>query len=131
VKLLVTGSRHWLSQAMEGKTKILSELMLIREKHSLVTLIHGGAPGADSFAAHIALRWKWGVRPYPANWAQYQKKAGPIRNRLMLLEEHKPDMQDPIDLCLAFPLPGGKGTQDMMGLCVEARIPVKEVLWWP
>lgn len=56
---------------------------------------------------------------YKADWVKYGKRAGPIRNALML-KEQKPD------LVVAF-YPGGNGTLNMVGLAKRRKVEVLEV----
>jgi len=51
----------------------------------------------------------------PANWKQYGRREGPIRNREML--ELAPD------LLVAFP--GGRGTADMVTAAEQKGIPIR------
>lgn len=70
-----------------------------------VTIIQGGASGADFLAKQWALfnPDKVGHEEYKADWDRYDKGAGGIRNQVML--------DTGIDLVIAFP--GGSGTGDM------------------
>jgi hypothetical protein len=87
-------------------------------KHGKIThIISGGARGADKFARWLAKGWDISFTEYPANWKEYGKSAGYIRNKQML-DEGKPD------LVLAFP--GGKGTEMMMKIAREAGVEVIE-----
>jgi hypothetical protein len=52
-----------------------------------------------------------------ADWATHGRRAGPIRNAAMI--------KAGADLVLAFPLPGGRGTQHTIRLAEEAGIPVR------
>lgn len=80
-----------------------------------VTIIQGGATGADNLAVDWAIV-NWCVyETYEAEWDKYGKRAGPIRNKKML-DEGKPD------LVVAFP--GGKGTANMVKLAEEAGVKV-------
>lgn len=82
-----------------------------------IQIVTGGASGADKAAVDWAIV-NWGTfREYPANWSQYGRAAGPIRNKEML-EKEKPD------LVIAFP--GGPGTRDMVRRAKEAGIEVIE-----
>jgi predicted Rossmann-fold nucleotide-binding protein len=78
-------------------------------------VIHGGASGADKGGA------RWGeeigakVIQFKADWRQWGNRAGPIRNRRMIVEG-KPD------IVIAFP--GGAGTRNMIDQAREACIPV-------
>ena len=84
-----------------------------------VTIISGGAKGADSLAADwAAVNWA-GYEEYRADWNKHGKAAGPIRNQKML-DEGKPD------LVIAFL--GGNGTNDMINRAKKADIEVIEVL---
>jgi len=84
-----------------------------------VTIISGGARGADELAATYAMVNWTGYREYKADWTNHNKAAGPIRNQQMLDEE--PD----ITLVIAFP--GGSGTADMVRRAKKKGIEVKEV----
>lgn len=66
-------------------------------------VIHGDQQGADRGGAFWAKRRGLKVTPYPANWARFKKKAGPLRNE---------KMASIANLLIAFP--GGHGTNDMI-----------------
>jgi hypothetical protein len=91
---------------------------LRREKPDRV--VTGDCPtGAD----RLALLWCQmhpGVeyQGYPADWKNFQRAAGPMRNAQMLAAEE-------IDLVLAFP--GGRGTADMVRKAKAKGIPVRFV----
>ena len=76
-------------------------------------IIEGGASGADTLARYWAKHNKVAFQTYKADWEKYGKRAGTIRNELML-KEH-PD----IDGVIAFPS-GGPGTAHMMRIAKEA-----------
>lgn len=81
-------------------------------------IIEGDARGADRIAGAWAKRRRIDLRLFPADWAQYGKAAGPIRNQKML-DAGKPD------LVIAFP--GGNGTADMVRRARGAGIEVREI----
>lgn len=82
-------------------------------------LIHGGARGADAFAAGFAKGLgSVQVIEFQADWKRDGKAAGPLRNERML-RFGKPD------LVLAFP--GGRGTADMVRRARAAGVEVVEV----
>lgn len=85
--------------------------------HDTVTIVHGGARGADVLAETVAMECGIRVEPHPALWALHGKAAGPIRNREML--------DAGADLVLAFP--GGRGTAHMVSIARAAGIPVLAV----
>jgi hypothetical protein len=70
-----------------------------------VTIIQGGARGADKLAREWAEDRGVGCVTFRADWEKHGPSAGPIRNGQML-SEGKPN------LVLAFP--GGRGTADMV-----------------
>ncbi len=110
--ILVCGGRDYVNRVhlFQVLTKIATEWP------GQITLIHGGASGADSLAGEWAkLR---GIRTtiYPADWKRDGRSAGPIRNSEMLIDG-KPD------LVVAFP--GGRGTADMVTKARRAGIPIR------
>lgn len=115
-RILVCGGRYYKDQDTVNKT--LFDITGLRDQYNFGTIIHGNARGADSLGASWGYRMGWKVEAYPADWKQYGKKAGYLRNKQML-DEGKPD------LVVAFP--GGKGTAMMIKLAKEASIEVREV----
>lgn len=105
MRVLVCGSRTFTDESIV--TRVLHGFW-----DSTLTVIEGGAKGADALAAFWAQTRPDGVghEQYPADWATHGKAAGPRRNQLML-DEGKPD------IVLAFvdkPLVESKGTADMV-----------------
>lgn len=113
MKVLITGSRDW----PHNRRYIVHRAILAAEAD---IVIHGNARGADGIAKWFARHMGITERGYDAKWGLYGKSAGPIRNQEMLDKEHRPD--EPIDLVLAFPLPGSIGTYDMMRRAEAAGI---------
>jgi hypothetical protein len=125
-RILVCGGRdynQWLPfrQVME---QIASERFLRTKPDKYgnylyqVTIIHGGARGADRMAGDWADENWIQSKEYPADWERYGRRAGYLRNKQML-EEGKPD------LVIAFP--GGEGTKMMVTLAKAAKVEVIEV----
>lgn len=108
MKVLISGSRTWLSQI------VIEERF--RKLPPGTTIIHGGAPGVDNISGYIARLLGFPVRSYPAlahgrKWPE----AGVLRNAEMLEKEHPFSDGSYIDQALIFHEdPGlGKGTRDM------------------
>lgn len=81
-----------------------------------VTVISGGAKGADTLGIHWAtINWT-GLEVFPADWERHGKAAGHIRNQLML--------DSGVDVAVQFP--GGKGTADMRRRLDKAGVKVIE-----
>ena len=67
-------------------------------------------------AAEVARSLGFIVEPYPADWSQYGRAAGPIRNQQML--------DSGVQLVLAFHdhIETSKGTQDMLRRAQRAGV---------
>ena len=115
VRLLVCGGRDY-----KDAPTVYYTLNMQRRLNfgTIACLIHGGAKGADEMAGYWAERNEIPVKVYPAEWAKHGKKAGPVRNQLMI-DDGKPEY------VIAFP--GGRGTADMVRRAKAAGIPVHEV----
>lgn len=106
-RVIVTGSRQWTD-----KKSVWTALNLELAEHECLTVVHGGASGADL----IADRWAKGmancgldvdVEVYYPDYLTYDRKTAPlVRNRRMA--------ELGADVCYAFPLEGGTGTRHMM-----------------
>jgi hypothetical protein len=112
MRICVCGGRDYYD-----KHKVWNTMDTFRSIVPDFVLIHGDAKGADSLADAWARYNEIETDPFPADWEQHGKKAGPIRNRQMIASG--------IDLLLAFP--GGKGTADMIAACKAAGVVVKEI----
>jgi hypothetical protein len=106
MRLVVTGGRNYTN-----KTFVYSVL----SSYDISFLGVGDAKGVDSLAREYAVENNIPYKVFKADWNLYGKKAGPIRNELML-EDIKPD------LVIAFR--GGRGTEDCARKAMEKSIPV-------
>ena len=116
MKVVITGSREWTD-----KQRIFRRLAELPDK---TTIIAGGARGADTIAAeacevyaHLTLQ------EFPADWEQYGKRAGYIRNAQML--DEKPD------LVIAFWDGESRGTLGCMKEAQRRGIPVEVIREYP
>lgn len=82
MRILICGDRDWTA------SDPINTLLGLCPPDTVV--IHGAARGADRIAGRLAAAHGFTVDPYPAEWAKYGPRAGPIRNSLMLTEG-KPD----------------------------------------
>lgn len=99
MRVLVCGGRGY-----KNKRRMFEELDAYQAELGPLTIIEGGASGADRLAFEWAQARQRPVITHFADWATLGKKAGPIRNKEML------EMWEP-HLVLAFP--GGRGTENM------------------
>ena len=113
MRVLFTGSRKF------EKDQVVIEILegLVRKAGfpQQITVVHGGAPGLDSVAGVLARHMGMKVEVHYADWQKHGKAAGPIRNQAMVGLG--------ADLIIAYPLPGGRGTQDCIERGVRAGIP--------
>lgn len=119
MRLCVSGSRDYVDRAY-----LFGVLDGIHASQDVTVLIHGAARGADQLADEWAASHRIKRLPFPADWNAHRPKdptkknpAGAIRNRHML-ESGRPE------LVVAFPLPGSRGTIDMIQAIREAGVEV-------
>ena len=133
MRILVTGSREWADTQA-----ILLELRAVAEGESDVTLVHGGARGADQIAARWAENLGWTVEEHEANWDScgpdcndshkrrrytgelYCPRSGFVRNAEMV--------KLGADICVAFYKGASKGTDMCAALAEKAGIKVVRVM---
>ena len=111
MRLLVTGDRHWDDARL---------VCIALQKLKPSKMCHGWARGADSIADIEGRRLGIDVQGFVAQWNQYGRAAGPIRNQQML-DEFRPTQ------VAAFhdDLEHSKGTKDMVRRAKKAGIPVR------
>jgi hypothetical protein len=124
LRVLVTGSRHWKDRA--AIRSALAALSVYLVSPDSITIIHGGADGADTLADEEAENLGYKREPYPISKEEWRPPhlhgridytAGPRRNQQML--------DTGIDLVLAFPQGESRGTRGCMKLAEKMGIPVK------
>lgn len=124
MRVLVCGSRTWTDRHLI--------YIVLATLPADTTIIHGCARGADRIAAEYALLLGMAIdRPptknnplggYPisrADWATLGRRAGHIRNGIMLRDGHP-------DLAIAFHIANSPGTQDMLDQSEAAGV-VREI----
>jgi hypothetical protein len=106
VKVLICGGRDFEGAEFLGR---------VLEGLNISSLLHGGARGADRLAGLWAKGKGIPVEVWEAEWEEYGKAAGALRNERMLREGEP-------DLVVAFE--GGRGTEDMVRRARRAGVPV-------
>jgi hypothetical protein len=123
MKILITGSRDFTNEA-----EIATQFATILDP---TVIVHGACPtGADNIADNIACAHPMvgpgRIHRYPAAWARFGRRAGPMRNQKMI------DFEKP-DVAWAFystPHPEvTSGTADCVERARSAGITVVE--FWP
>lgn len=105
MKTLICGGRDFKDQ--EHFDAVMDKLLPV-----ITGICHGGARGADRMAGEWARKHNIPCRVFHADWDAFGKRAGYIRNQMML-DVYRPDM------VIAFP--GGTGTAHMVRLSKYAQ----------
>lgn len=117
MRVLITGSRSW-----DDQETIVKALEDIQSEYSDVlsfVLVSGNCPqGADFLCEKTAGSLGWEVELHPADWSQYGKPAGFIRNKEMV--------ELGADICLAFIKNNSKGASGTAKLAKQYGIPLVE-----
>jgi hypothetical protein len=111
MKLAIIGSRNFTNY------KLLQEI-LEQYKPKITLVVSGAAKGADSLGEKWALENNIQTLIFHADWNQYGKRAGFIRNE---------DIIKNCDYCVAFWDGESKGTKHSLSLCEKYTKPVKIV----
>lgn len=118
--LIVTGGRDYKNEHLIRET--LDKLL---KEHEHLIVLHGGCNleekiGVDYFADKWCKDNDVLVIPYFADWDQFGRAAGPIRNEQMAKGGgYKATM------CVTFP--GGKGTKNMIAVAKKHGLEVLEI----
>lgn len=138
-RILVTGSRRW-SDRHTVEVAIRHEALRLGGLGRSVTVVHGGAhTGADVCAAVSAEAMDLRVEEHRADWRapcrpdcqpdHRKPKGSPGRDFCPAAgcyrNQHMVDLG--ADICLAFPLPGSRGTWDCVERAKAAGIPVRVI----
>lgn len=109
-RIIVTGSRDWADFETIHRKLRFAILTALAGAADEVTIVQGGATGADEIARVYAAKLRLKCETFEANWDRHGKAAGPIRNGEMLASG--------IDLVLAFPI-GTRSTSPGTWDCIE------------
>lgn len=132
MRVITTGWRHW-SDSLLNTQRLFTFMdslleMTLMTHNPVLQVVHGGAPGADTKVQEWVRanreEFPYAVMDsivYPADWQQYGKVAGPMRNTEMVARG--------ADLGVAFLHPECKGTVDCLNKIREAHILPLVVPW--
>lgn len=88
----------------------------ILQNQSEVEIVSGGARGADALGEQYAKERGYPVKLFPADWDQYGKRAGFLRNE---------QMSEYADALIAFWDGASKGTGHMINLAKERGLKIR------
>lgn len=118
-KVIICGGREFSDYELLKKAcdYYLSKRIENGEK---ITIISGGARGADALGEKYAKEKGLDLQIFPANWDKYGKRAGYLRNK---------QMAEIANACIAFLSSYGenKGTKMMISIARENKLLVREV----
>lgn len=117
---LVVGSRGFTDYSLLENT--LDRLLM---NQTSVSIVSGGAKGADSLAELYATNRGYRCIVFPADWKQYGRAAGIIRNEQM----HKFIAQYEKRGCVAFWDGQSRGTQSNFSLAKQYENPLRIILY--
>lgn len=119
MRIIIAGSRTYndYEEAMQVINKFIRDLKFTEDINSeTVTIISGGAKGADRIGEEYAIRNGLDRVVYKANWGKYGKQAGIIRNG---------EMAKNGDCLLAFWDGESRGTYNMINTAKKRRLRVR------
>jgi hypothetical protein len=111
VRVLITGSRDW------DDWETLNAALLAEVDGGHLSVVHGGARGADQMAGAWARKHGLTEEVFPAQWSTHGRRAGFVRNAQMV--DTMPDV------CLAFIRNGSRGATMTADLAEAAGIPTR------
>ena len=109
--LCVAGPRDWIDARFVRATLD----MFYKEHQNIVKVVHGGAKGVDTITNQWAHDNGIKVETFPANWDEFGRAAGPMRNK---------EMAKVADVLVAFRYPNSpltSGTCNMLK-CMTNKI---------
>lgn len=113
---LIVGSRSFTNyEFLKKKTDFLLQ------KYKEITIVSGGARGADTLAKRYAKERQYGYIEFPADWNKDGKAAGFIRNEKM----HKFLSEYEFRGCIAFWDGKSKGTAHNFSLVKKYDTPIR------
>lgn len=110
MNVIIAGSRDFNNYELLKK-----ECDTYLSTYKNVVIISGGARGADSLGERYAKERGYEIDRYPANWDEFGKSAGYIRNT---------EMADNADILIAFWDYKSKGTKHMIDIAKKKGLMV-------
>ena len=118
MKLIVAGSRdfHNYELAVKEIRDFINTHITADED---ITIFSGGANGADQLGERFAKEHNYEIKQFQAQWNDFGKAAGPIRNK---------EMAHHATHCLVFWNQVSKGSRNMILEAKKKGLPTKVVL---
>lgn len=120
MRMLITGSRNLTddhaAEVYEALDDAYDKWVVQHGEDKENVFVHGNARGADAIGAQWAVERGWVVEAHPAQWDEYGKSAGYIRNTKMV--------DTGVELCVAFPYGDSYGTRNCIKIALSKKVPV-------
>jgi hypothetical protein len=110
-KVIIAGGRDFKNY---DYLKVICDKALSNQKD--IQIVSGGAYGADKLGEKYARENEYCLKVFPADWGQYGKAAGYIRNE---------EMAKYADACIVFWDGESKGSKHMIDLAKKHNLKVK------
>ena len=81
-KVIIAGSRSFVDY--EKLRSVCDSILPNQYSEPRISILSGTSSGSDSLGERYANERGFALNRYPANWKQYGRAAGPIRNRQMV-----------------------------------------------
>jgi len=117
-KLIVAGSRDYYDY--EFLKKALDHLLQNIPKDK-IQIVSGKASGADSLGERYANEKGYPIKPFPADWERYKRRAGHVRNEEMA----KYVASDGYGGCVIFRVNMSAGSSSMERYAKQYKVPVR------
>lgn len=114
MKVIIAGSRSFTGDKCYEFLKRKCDHLL--SNSSDITIISGTASGADSLGELYATEKGYKIIRMPADWNQYGKRAGYLRNV---------QMAEIADACIIFWDGVSPGSKHMYDICIKRNLPVR------
>jgi len=113
MKVIIAGSRDF-----NDYEKLVKKCDFYLSNVRDIEIVSGTARGADKLGERYAKERCYPIKEFPANWDEYGKSAGSIRNR---------EMADYADALIAFWDGKSRGTKDMIEAAQKKGLRIKVV----
>lgn len=121
IRAIVAGSRNFVNyNLLEEECDRILSTEIKKASASDVTIISGGASGADKLGEKYAKKRHLSIVRFEANWDRFKTAAGPIRNTKMAKYASEVERR----MLIAFWDGESKGTKSMIDLAKKHEIEV-------